>query len=147
MKSVELFTDGSCSGNPGPGGWGAIVRYGQHEKELSGGDAHTNNNRMGLSAVIPGLEALKEPCAVTLTSDSKYVCDAITKGWARSWKKNGWRKSDKSPALNADLWERLLALLDVHSVTVVWVKGHAGHPENERCDRLAVAQTAKHAGI
>ena len=147
MKSVELFTDGSCSGNPGPGGWGAIVRYGQHEKELSGGDAHTTNNRMELSAVIAGLEALKEPCAVTLTSYSKYVCDAITKGWARSWKKNGWRKSDKSPALNADLWERLLALLDVHSVTVVWVKGHAGHPENERCDRLAVAQTAKHAGI
>ena len=147
MKSVELFTDGSCSGNPGPGGWGAIVRYGQHEKELSGGDAHTTNNRMELSAVIAGLEALKEPCAVTLTSDSKYVCDAITKGWARSWKKNGWRKSDKSPALNADLWERLLALLDVHSVTVVWVKGHAGHPENERCDRLAVAQTAKHVGI
>ena len=147
MKSVELFTDGSCSGNPGPGGWGAIVRYGQHEKELSGGDAHTTNNRMELSAVIAGLEALKEPCAVTLTSDSKYVCDAITKGWARSWKKNGWRKSDKSPALNADLWERLLALLDVHSVTVVWVKGHAGHLENERCDRLAVAQTAKHAGI
>ena len=147
MKSVELFTDGSCSGNPGPGGWGAIVRYGQHEKELSGGDAHTTNNRMELSAVIAGLEALKETCAVTLTSDSKYVCDAITKGWARSWKKNGWRKSDKSPALNADLWERLLALLDVHSVTVVWVKGHAGHPENERCDRLAVAQTAKHAGI
>ena len=147
MKSVELFTDGSCSGNPGPGGWGAIVRYGQHEKELSGGDAHTTNNRMELSAVIAGLEALKEPCAVTLTSDSKYVCYAITKGWARSRKKNGWRKSDKSPALTADLWERLLALLDVHSVTVVWVKGHAGHPGNERCDRLAVAQTAKHAGI
>lgn len=147
MKTVTVYTDGACSGNPGPGGWGAIVRYGQHEKELSGGDAHTTNNRMELSAVIAGLEALKEPCAVTLTSDSKYVCDAITKGWARSWKKNGWRKSDKSPALNADLWERLLALLDVHSVTVVWVKGHAGHPENERCDRLAVAQTAKHAGI
>ena len=117
MKSVELFTDGSCSGNPGPGGWGAIVRYGQHEKELSGGDAHTTNNRMELSAVIAGLEALKEPCAVTLTSDSKYVCDAITKGWARSWKKNGWRKSDKSPALNADLWERLLALLDADRQT------------------------------
>ena len=146
MKSVELFTDGSCSGNPGPGGWGAIVRYGKHEKELSGGDAHTTNNRMELSAVIAGLEALKEPCAVTLTCVSKYVCDAITKGWARSWKKNGWRKSDKSPALHADLWERLLALLDIHSVTVVWVKGHAGHPENERCDRLAVAQTARHAG-
>ena len=139
MKSVELFTDGSCSGNPGPGGWGAIVRYGQHEKELSGGDAHTTNNRMELSAVIAGLEALKEPCAVTLTSDSKYVCDAITKGWARSWKKNGWRKAYKKPALNADLWDRLLTLLDIHQVTFRWVRGHQGHPENERCDRLAVA--------
>ena len=146
MKAVELYTDGSCSGNPGPGGWGAILRYGTHEKELSGGDAHTTNNRMELSAVIAGLEALKEPCAVTLTSDSKYVCDAIVKGWARSWKKNGWRKSDKSPALNTDLWERLLRLLDIHQVKVVWVKGHAGHPENERCDRLAVAETQKHAG-
>ncbi len=146
MKAVELYTDGSCSGNPGPGGWGAILRYGTHEKELSGGDAHTTNNRMELSAVIAGLEQLKEPCAVTLTSDSKYVCDAIVKGWARSWKKNGWRKSDKSPALNTDLWERLLRLLDIHQVKVVWVKGHAGHPENERCDRLAVAETQKHAG-
>ena len=122
MKAVELYTDGSCSGNPGPGGWGAILRYGTHEKELSGGDAHTTNNRMELSAVIAGLEQLKEPCAVTLTSDSKYVCDAIVKGWARSWKKNGWRKSDKSPALNTDLWERLLRLLDIHQVKVVWVK-------------------------
>ena len=145
MKAVELYTDGSCSGNPGPGGWGAILRYGTHEKELSGGDAHTTNNRMELSAVIAGLEQLKEPCAVTLTSDSKYVCDAITKGWARSWKKNGWRKSDKSPALNADLWDKLLALLDTHEITVVWVKGHAGHPENERCDKLATAEAARHA--
>ena len=145
MKAVELFTDGACSGNPGPGGWGAILRYHGHERELSGGDAHTTNNRMELSAVIAGLEQLKEPCSVTLTSDSKYVCDAITKGWARSWKKNGWRKSDKSPALNADLWDKLLALLDTHEVTVVWVKGHAGHPENERCDKLATAEAARHA--
>ena len=145
MKAVELFTDGACSGNPGPGGWGAILRYRGHERELSGGDAHTTNNRMELSAVIAGLEQLKEPCAVTLTSDSKYVCDAITKGWARVWKKNGWRKSDKSPALNVDLWDRLLALLDTHEVTVVWVKGHAGHPENERCDKLATAEAARHA--
>ena len=145
MKAVELFTDGACSGNPGPGGWGAILRYRGHERELSGGDAHTTNNRMELSAVIAGLEQLKEPCSVTLTSDSKYVCDAITKGWARSWKKNGWRKSDKSPALNVDLWDRLLALLDTHEVTVVWVKGHAGHPENERCDKLATAEAARHA--
>ena len=145
MKAVELFTDGACSGNPGPGGWGAILRYRGHERELSGGDAHTTNNRLELSAVIAGLEQLKEPCAVTLTSDSKYVCDAITKGWARSWKKNGWRKSDKSPALNADLWDKLLALLDTHEITVVWVKGHAGHPENERCDKLATAEAARHA--
>lgn len=145
MKAVELFTDGACSGNPGPGGWGAILRYHSHERELSGGDAHTTNNRMELSAVIAGLEQLKEPCSVTLTSDSKYVCDAITKGWARSWKKNGWRKSDKSPALNADLWNKLLALLDTHEITVVWVKGHAGHPENERCDKLATAEAARHA--
>lgn len=145
MKAVELFTDGACSGNPGPGGWGAILRYHGHERELSGGDAHTTNNRMELSAVIAGLEQLKEPCSVTLTSDSKYVCDAITKGWARSWKKNGWRKSDKSPALNADLWDKLLALLDTHEITVVWVKGHAGHPENERCDKLATAEAARHA--
>ncbi len=145
MKAVELFTDGACSGNPGPGGWGAILRYHGHERELSGGDAHTTNNRMELSAVIAGLEQLKEPCSVTLTSDSKYVCDAITKGWARSWKKNGWRKSDKSPALNADLWDKLLALLDTHEITVVWVKGHTGHPENERCDKLATAEAARHA--
>ena len=145
MKAVELFTDGACSGNPGPGGWGAILRYRGHERELSGGDAHTTNNRMELSAVIAGLEQLKEPCYVTLTSDSKYVCDAITKGWARGWKKNGWRKSDKSPALNADLWDKLLALLDTHEITVVWVKGHAGHPENERCDKLATAEAARHA--
>lgn len=145
MKAVELFTDGACSGNPGPGGWGAILRYRGHERELSGGDAHTTNNRMELSAVIAGLEQLKEPCSVTLTSDSKYVCDAITKGWARSWKKNGWRKSDKSPALNADLWDKLLALLDTHEITVVWVKGHTGHPENERCDKLATAEAARHA--
>ena len=145
MKAVELFTDGACSGNPGPGGWGAILRYRGHERELSGGDAHTTNNRMELSAVIAGLEQLKEPCSVTLTSDSKYVCDAITKGWARGWKKNGWRKSDKSPALNADLWDKLLTLLDTHEITVVWVKGHAGHPENERCDKLATAEAARHA--
>lgn len=140
MKDVELFTDGACSGNPGPGGWGAILRYRGVEKELSGGEANTTNNRMELSAAIEGLAALKEPCRVTLTSDSKYLTDGITKGWARSWKRNGWRKADKKPALNADLWERLLFQMDRHDVTIVWVKGHAGHPENERCDALAVAQ-------
>ena len=139
MKKVDVFTDGACQGNPGPGGWGAILRYNGVEKELSGGDPETTNNRMELMAVISALEALKEPCVVTLCSDSQYVCNAISKGWARSWKKNGWRRSNKEPALNPDLWELLLQQLDRHHVTVNWVKGHAGHPENERCDRLAVA--------
>ena len=140
MKHVELFTDGACSGKPGPGGWGAILRYQGVEKELSGGEANTTNNRMELSAAIEGLAALKESCHVTLTSDSKYLTDGVTKGWARSWKRNGWRKADKKLALNADLWDRLLTQLDRHDVKIVWVKGHAGHPENERCDALAVAQ-------
>ena len=144
MKQVEIFTDGACSGNPGPGGWGAVLRYGSAEKELSGGAADTTNNRMELSAVIAALSALKEPCKVTLTSDSKYVIDAVTKGWAKKWQGNGWVKSDKKPALNADLWEKLLALLEKHDVRFVWVKGHAGHPENERCDRLAVEQSMKY---
>ena len=144
MKTVLLFTDGACSGNPGPGGWGAILRDGTAEKELSGGEANTTNNRMELSAVINGLAALKEPCRVTIQSDSRYVVDAIEKGWARSWKQNGWRKADKKPALNADLWEKLLTLLDIHDVTFVWIKGHAGHPENERCDQLAVAESLQH---
>ena len=144
MKQVEIFTDGACSGNPGPGGWGAVLRYGSAEKELSGGAADTTNNRMELSAVIAALSALKEPCKVTLTSDSKYVIDAVTKGWAKKWQASGWVKSDKKPALNADLWEKLLALLEKHDVRFVWVKGHAGHPENERCDRLAVEQSMKY---
>ena len=139
MKQIELFTDGACSGNPGPGGWGAILRYNGVEKELSGGEKDTTNNRMELTAVIMGLKALKEPCKVTLTTDSKYVSDGISKGWAQSWKNNGWRKADKKPALNPDLWDELLTLLTVHEVTINWVNGHAGHPENERCDKLAVA--------
>ena len=139
MKKVELFTDGACSGNPGPGGWGAVLRFHGKEKELSGGDPQTTNNRMELTAVIEGLAALKEPCEVTLTSDSKYVLDALLQGGVYSWKKNGWKKADKKPALNVDLWERLLALLEVHKVDYRWVHGHQGHPENERCDALAVA--------
>lgn len=139
MKKVEIFTDGACSGNPGPGGWGAVLRYNGREKELSGGEINTTNNRMELTAVIEALGCLKEPCSVTLTTDSKYVADAISKGWAVSWQKNGWRKADKKPALNSDLWEKLLNLLKTHDVTINWVKGHAGHPENEHCDALAVA--------
>lgn len=138
MKSVDIFTDGACSGNPGPGGWGAVLRFAGKEKELSGGEKNTTNNRMELTAVIKALEALKEPCEVRLVTDSKYVADGLSNGWARSWQKNGWHKADKKPALNSDLWERLLTLTDIHGVTVEWVKGHAGHPENERCDRLAV---------
>ena len=139
QKFVVIFTDGACSGNPGPGGWGAVLRYNGHEKELSGGEVNTTNNRMELTAVIEALSNLKEPCRVTLTTDSKYVADGINQGWAKSWKKNGWRKSDKKPALNPDLWQKLLDLLEIHTVDIVWVKGHAGHPENERCDQLAVA--------
>jgi len=144
MKKVEIYTDGACSGNPGAGGWGTILVYNGHEKELSGGEANTTNNRMEIMAVIEGLKALKEPCEVTLTSDSQYVCNAITKGWAKSWKKNNWIKSDKTQAKNADLWEELLKLLAVHKVNIVWVRGHNGHPYNERCDKLAVEQSQKY---
>lgn len=146
MKHVEIFTDGACSGNPGPGGWGTVLRFGEHEKELSGGEASTTNNRMEMTAVIRGLAALKEPCEVTLTTDSQYVVNSITKGWVYGWKKRGWFKSDKTPALNVDLWEQMLPLLEKHKVTFVWVRGHAGHPENERCDRLAVEARERIAG-
>ncbi len=139
MKHVDVYTDGACRGNPGKGGWGAVLVYRGVEKELSGGEPMTTNNRMELSAVIAALSALREPCEITLTSDSKYVVDAVTKGWAKSWKAKGWRKADNSPALNSDLWDKLLKLLDYHQVTFVWVKGHAGHPYNERCDALATA--------
>lgn len=139
MKHVYIYTDGACRGNPGRGGWGAILVFNGKEKELSGGEAQTTNNRMELTAAIEALSALKEPCQVTLTSDSKYLTDAITKGWARSWKAKGWKKADRSPALNPDLWEKLLTLLEQHDVEFIWVKGHDGHPYNERCDRLATA--------
>jgi len=139
LKYVEIFTDGACSGNPGPGGWGAILRYGGREKEFCGGEENTTNNRMELTAVIEALKALKEPCRVLLTTDSKYVSDALSLGWAEKWQQNGWRKPDKKPALNADLWEELLKLIKIHDVQLNWVKGHAGHPENERCDALAVS--------
>ena len=143
MKTVEIYTDGACSGNPGPGGWGAILRYKDAEKELSGGEANTTNNRMELTAVIEALALLKEPCAVELYSDSKYVIDGLSKGWAKGWQKRGWIKSDKKPALNPDLWERLLALTDRHEMHYHWVKGHAENEKNNRCDQMAVAESKK----
>ena len=144
MKKIEMFTDGACSGNPGPGGWGTILRYKGVEKELSGGEKETTNNRMEMTAVISGLKALNEPCEVDLYTDSKYVCDSVVKGWVFSWKNNNWRKADKKPALNVDLWEEMLVLLDKHNVTFHWLKGHNGHPKNERCDALAVKETQKY---
>ncbi len=137
MKHVDIYTDGACRGNPGKGGWGAILVFGGVEKELSGGEAMTTNNRMELMGAISALEALKEPCEVTLTSDSKYLTDAINKGWLESWKAKGWKKADKSPVLNPELWQRLDGLLNIHKVTFVWVHGHRGHVYNERCDVLA----------
>lgn len=143
QKHVDLFTDGACSGNPGPGGYGAILRYKEFEKEISGGEAETTNNRMELTAVIEGLSALSERCSVTLYSDSKYFIDAVEKGWAKRWKQNGWMRNKKEAALNPDLWEKVLSLFEKHDVELVWVKGHAGHPENERCDKMAVAESLK----
>ena len=143
MKQVTIYTDGACSGNPGPGGWGAVLIYGKHKKELSGGEASTTNNRMELTAVIRAMSLLKEPCEVDLYSDSKYVVDALEKGWARGWRANGWVKSDKKPALNPDLWEALLDLTAVHKVSCRWVKGHAENPYNNRCDQMAVAESKK----
>ena len=144
MKTVTLYTDGACSGNPGPGGWGAILSYNGVRKELSGGEKSTTNNRMELTAVIRGLQALKEPCILELYSDSKYVIDALQKGWAWGWKKKNWVKSDKKPALNPDLWEELLKLTTVHELRYHWVKGHAENEYNNRCDELAVAESRKY---
>ena len=138
MKKVEIYTDGACSGNPGKGGWGAVLIYNSKEKQLSGADPSTTNNRMELTAVIEALRELKEPCEVKLTTDSKYVCDAINKGWLYSWQKKGWKKADGKKALNVDLWQQLLEQLQIHNVEFIWVKGHAGHKYNEICDTLAV---------
>lgn len=139
-KQVEIYTDGSCLHNPGPGGWGAVLCWNGVEKELSGGDPDTTNNRMELTAAIMALRALKQPCDVTMTSDSRYLCDGMSKGWAASWKRKGWRRADNSPAQNPELWDELLTLCTTHTVKFVWVKGHAGHPYNERCDEMAQAR-------
>lgn len=143
MKKVEIYTDGACSGNPGPGGYGVILRYGEFEKEISGGYAETTNNRMEMTAVIKGLSALKEKCEVTVYSDSKYVVDAINLGWAEKWRSNGWKRNKNEKALNPDLWEELLNLISQHNIEFIWVKGHNGHIENERCDKLAVSAIEK----
>ena len=140
MKKVQIYTDGACSGNPGKGGWGAVLVYNGKEKEISGAEYNTTNNRMELTAVIEALKALKEPCEVSVTTDSKYVCDAINQRWVYSWKKNGWKRGKNKPALNPDLWQALLDELDRHKVEFIWVKGHNGHPYNERCDALAVGE-------
>ena len=144
MKEVEIYTDGACSGNPGPGGYGAIIVFNQHRKEISGGEAQTTNNRMEMMGAIAALEALKEPCKVKLYSDSRYVVDAIDKGWAKKWRANGWRRNKRDPALNVDLWQRMLAVLEKHDATFIWVKGHTGHPENERCDTRARMASARY---
>ncbi len=143
MKKIEIFTDGACSGNPGPGGWGAIIRYKDAKKEMSGGEKNTTNNRMELMAFIKALEALKEPCMITAYSDSKYLCDTINRKWVFKWKQNNWRKSDGKAVLNVDLWKKLLSFLEKHELKLIWVKGHAGHKENERCDSLAVRAIKK----
>ncbi len=141
MKTVNIYSDGACSGNPGPGGYCAIIRYNEHEKVVKGGAADTTNNRMEMMGVISALQALNEPCIVELYSDSKYVLDALQKGWAKSWQKKGWKKSDGKPALNSDLWSVLLELCETHKLNFHWIKGHAGHPMNERCDTIAVEQS------
>ena len=143
MKEVTIYSDGACSGNPGPGGWGTILVYQGVEKELSEGEPDTTNNRMELLGAIRGLELLKEPCRVTLVSDSKYLCESINQGWVFGWEQNGWRKKDKKPALNVDLWEQLLPLIARHEVHYHWVKGHASNEKNNRCDQMAVAESRK----
>ncbi len=144
-KHVEIYTDGACSGNPGPGGWGAILSFRGVEKELSGGERETTNNRMELCGVIEALSCLKEPCRVTLYTDSRYVVDAIEKGWAERWRDAGWMRNKRDAAQNPDLWEKLLSLLAVHEVSFVWVRGHAENEKNNRCDALAVARSREFA--
>ncbi len=146
MKKVDIFTDGACSGNPGVGGWGTILCFNGIEKVLKGGSISTTNNRMELTAAIEGLSALNQPCEVTLYSDSQYLVNGMTKGWAKSWQKNGWKKADRKPAVNPDLWQKLLDLTETHNVTFVWVKGHNNHPQNERCDELAVSEVKRLKG-
>ncbi|MCI5550517.1 MAG: ribonuclease HI [Christensenellales bacterium] len=144
MKEVTIYTDGACSGNPGPGGWGAVLMYGEHRKEISGGDAHTTNNRMELTGPIEALELLKQPCKVRLYSDSAYLVNAFNQHWIANWQRNGWQTSQKKPVENKELWQRLLELCRTHEVEFIKVKGHADNAENNRCDELARAAIAKY---
>lgn len=143
MKEITIFTDGACSGNPGPGGWGAVLIYNSHRKEISGGEKLTTNNRMELTALIKALEIVNQKCKINIFTDSQYLCNSINNGWAENWRKNNWKKSDNKPAINPDLWEKLLDLLQSHEYKINWVKGHAGHPENELCDKLATSEIKK----
>ncbi|MBC7263632.1 MAG: ribonuclease HI [Chloroflexi bacterium] len=143
LKRVVIYTDGACLGNPGPGGYGVVLLYGKHRKELSGGFRLTTNNRMEIMAAIVGLSALKERCKVTLYTDSQYLADAMMEGWAKRWKSNGWRRNKREKALNADLWDKLLNLCEQHDVEFVWIRGHNGNPENERCDKLSMQAAAQ----
>lgn len=147
MKHVKIYTDGACSGNPGPGGWGAILNYNGVEKELSGAEDNTTNNRMELIAAIRGLSALNEKCSVLLYSDSKYLTDAVSKGWVYKWREKGWMKSKTEAVPNSDLWKKIIKLVEKHHVEFEWVRGHNGHPENERCDKLATDAVKNLAGI
>ena len=147
MKQISIYTDGACSGNPGPGGWGAVLMYGAHRKELSGGEPETTNNRMELMGAIKALEELKEPCAVDLYTDSRYIVDAIEKRWVYKWRADGWMRNKKEAAKNPDLWQTLLDLLETHTVQLHWVKGHGDNPHNNRCDELAVAESHKFKGV
>ena len=144
MKEVTIYTDGACSGNPGPGGWGAVLMYGEHRREISGGDAHTTNNRMELTGPIEALELLKQPCKVRLYSDSAYLVNAFNQHWIANWQRNGWQTSQKKPVENKELWQRLLELCRTHEVEFIKVKGHADNAENNRCDELARAAIAKY---
>lgn len=147
MKEVIIATDGACLGNPGPGGWAAILRYNGHERVLSGGAAMTTNNRMEVQAALEGLAALKVPCRVTIITDSRYLSDAVSKGWLRSWVERDWRGADKKPVKNVDLWQAMLPLLERHEVRFEWVRGHNNHPENERCDVLARTEAEKWSAV
>lgn len=144
MKKVFIYTDGACKGNPGAGGWAALLQYGEFEKTITGGERNTTNNRMELMAVIQALKLLKEPCEVTLYTDSQYICNALERGWAMKWKSNGWMRNSKDKTLNPDLWEILLDMCEIHTITPIWIKGHSGHPQNEICDKLATKTASKY---